>query len=81
VKAVEETTGMGMWLGIVILVVIVIIVVVVMMMRGKAEAQPEAKMDLESLQQEYDPSQGRREAEAGGTYETPEGDWESYEER
>ncbi|MCJ2540555.1 MAG: hypothetical protein LN414_04730, partial [Candidatus Thermoplasmatota archaeon] len=75
VKAVEETSGMGMWLGIIVVVVIVIVVaLVVMMKRGKPVAQPETEMDLESLQQEYDPTQGREGNEYGETYEKPLGE-------
>ncbi len=82
VEAVEETSGMGMWLGIIIVVVIAIVVaLVVMMKRGKPDAQPEAGMDIESLQQEYDPTQGRGGTEPGKTYDSSQGDWESLEER
>jgi hypothetical protein len=82
VNAVEETSGIGMWLGIIVVIVIVIVVAAVMMMRkGKGEAQPEASMDIESLQAEYDPTQGRGEANAGDTYASADGDWESYEEQ
>ncbi|UCC94134.1 MAG: hypothetical protein JSW25_05595 [Thermoplasmata archaeon] len=81
VNAVEETSGIGMWLGIIVVVIIVIVIAVFMMMRGKGDAQPEASMDLDSLQQEYDPSQGRNEAGAGESYSSGEGEWESYEER
>ncbi|MCK5415509.1 MAG: PKD domain-containing protein, partial [Thermoplasmata archaeon] len=82
VKAVEETSGIGMWLGIIIVVVIAIVVaLVVMMKRGKPDAQPEAGMDIESLQQEYDPTQGRGGTEPGKTYDSSQGDWESLEEK
>ena len=82
VNAVEETSGMGMWLGIIVLVVIVIVVVAVVMMRkGKGDAQPEVKMDLESLQQDYDPTQGREGAEYGETYESTDGEWETLKEK
>ncbi len=82
VKAVEDTGGMGSMLWIIIVVVIVVVVAAVfMMMRGKGEAQPEAKMDLESLQAEYDPSQGRGGTKYGDSYQSGDGEWESFEEK
>jgi hypothetical protein len=79
VAAVEETGGMGLMLGIIVAVVIaVVIAVVVMMKRGGGEAQPDVKMDLDSLQQEYDPSAGRETKEIEGYDPTPQ-DWEEYD--
>ena len=70
VKAVEEESGIGMWLGIIILIVVVAIIafMLVKMRGGKADAQPEATIDIESLQAGYDPSQGRGKSE-GSEYE------------
>jgi hypothetical protein len=81
VNAVEESSGIGMWLGIIVVVIIVVVVAVFMMMKGKGDAQPEATMDLESLQTEYDPTQGRGETEAGETYSSSGSEWESYEDK
>jgi hypothetical protein len=82
VKAVEEGSSMGTWLAIIVVVVIVVVLVAVMMMRrGKAEAQPEARMDLDSLQEEYDPSQGRGGTQYGESYQSEDTEWESYEQR
>jgi len=82
IKAVDDGSGIDMMFIIIIVVVLVIVVAVVMMMKkGKGTAQPEAKMDLESLQQDYDPSQGRSASEAGQTYESTNGDWESIQDK
>ncbi len=82
VKAVEEESAIsGMLLGIIILVVIVAVVAFMLIkMRSKPSGvPPEAKMDLESLQKGYDPSQGRG-GDAGSDYEAydprPTGDSE-----
>jgi hypothetical protein len=82
VKATEETSNTGMILGIIVVVIIAVVVAAVMMMKkGGAAAQPETSMDLESLQQEYDPTQGRGEAESGETYSSSGSEWESYDEK
>jgi hypothetical protein len=82
VNAVEEGSGINMMYIIIIVVVLVAVMAVVMMMRkGKGEAKPEARMDLESLQQDYDPSQGRGGGEGGQTYESANGDWESMQDK
>jgi hypothetical protein len=83
VKAVEESSTMGTWLAIIVVVVIVVVLVAVMMMRGrKAEPAEEARMDLESLQKEYDPSQGRGGGHSDGeAYQSGNGEWESYQQR
>ncbi len=81
VNAVEDGGGINMMLVIGIVVALVVVMALVMMMRkGKAEAQPEASMDLESLQAEYDPSAGRGGTE-GGSYQSSDGEWESYQEK
>jgi len=62
VKAVEEESAIsGMMLGIIIIVVVVVVVAFMLLkMKGKpSRVAPEAKMDLESLQKDYDPTQGR----------------------
>jgi len=61
VTAVEEDGGsFGMLLGIVVAVAIVIVIALVFMMsrKGKGGKPPEANIDIESLQKEYDPSGG-----------------------
>ncbi len=70
VNAVEEESGMVMWLGLIVLVVIVAIIafMLVRMRGGKAAAQPETSIDIESLQKEYDPTPGRG-GEAGSEFE------------
>ncbi len=84
VSAVEEESGMGMWLGLIVLVVVIAIIafMLVRMRGGKPAAQPETSIDLESLQKGYDPTQGR-DGDAGSEYEeynpTPQSN-ESYEE-
>jgi len=54
----EESVVSGMMLGIIILVVIVAVVAILLIkMKGKPSGvPPEAKMDIESLQKEYDPT-------------------------
>jgi hypothetical protein len=83
VKAVEEESVIsGMLLGIIILVVIVAVVAFMLLkMKGKPseEAPPEAKMDLESLQKGYDPSQGRG-GNTGSEYDPKPADNSEYEE-
>jgi hypothetical protein len=80
VNAVEDSSGIGgMWLGIVVVIVIVIVIAVVMMMRkGKGPEPEDMGMDLESLQKEYDPSQGRAGNQQGDSYQSEGGEWESF---
>ncbi len=81
VTAVEEEAGFGMILAIVVVVVIVIVVALALMkMRGGASAiPPEAKMDLDSLEKEYDPSAGRT-PDYGDEYNPmPQYDQDSYD--
>jgi hypothetical protein len=75
VNAVEEEGGMGIWIGLIVLIVIVAVIALMLlkMRGGKAAAQPEATIDIESLQQGYDPSQGR----GGG----PSSEYEEYNPR
>ena len=69
---------MGMWLGIIVIVVIVVIVAAVLMMRkGKGPTPEDVSMDLDSLQAEYDPSQGRGGTQEGESYQSEGGEWES----
>jgi hypothetical protein len=79
VIAKEEGGGLSTMMLVVIVVVVVAVLAAVMMMRGrKAAPVEEARMDLESLQQEYDPSQGRGGGTSGGeAYQSGEGEWES----
>jgi hypothetical protein len=69
-------------MGIIIIILFVVIMAAVgavAMMQRKKETVDEVKMDLESLQTEYDPTQGR-EGGAGDAYDpTPIYD-EEYEE-
>jgi hypothetical protein len=80
VRETEEQGGMGSMIWIVLIIVVVAIVAVALLaMRGKSKgAVPEAKIDIESLQREYDPSQGRENGGEGGYDPTPK-DWEEYE--
>ena len=84
VEAVEETNAIsGMMLGIIILVVIVAVVAFMLLkMKSKpSEVPPEAKMDLESLQKGYDPSQGRGgDGNGSGEYNPKPADNSEYEE-
>jgi hypothetical protein len=73
----EEGISTGLILAIVVIVVVVILVAVFLMMRGRASATPDVHMDLESLQKEYDPSQGRG---GGDVYDPRPQDGEGYEE-
>jgi hypothetical protein len=60
VTAIEEESNFGMMLAIVIVVVIVIVVALAFMRMRSTPAQlaPEARMDIESLQRDYDPAPG-----------------------
>ncbi|NIP35694.1 MAG: hypothetical protein GWN18_12025, partial [Thermoplasmata archaeon] len=81
VTAVEEESDFGMMLAIVVVVVIVIVVALALMkMRsGPSTIPPEAKMDIDSLEKEYDPSAGRT-PDYGDEYNpTPEYDQEGYD--
>lgn len=61
VSAVEEESNFGMMLGIIIVVVIIIVValVLVKMRSGPATLPPEAQIDIDALEKDYDPSGGR----------------------
>ena len=58
VTAVEEESSFGMLLGVIVAVVIVVVValMLVKMRGGPAGIPPEATMDIDSLDKEYDPS-------------------------
>jgi hypothetical protein len=60
VSAVEEEGNFGMMLGMIIVVVIIIVValVLVKMRSGPATLPPEAQIDIDALEKEYDPSGG-----------------------
>ena len=79
VSAVEEGgMGSGLLIALVIVIVVVALVAVLMLMKKKSSATPAAQMDLESLQQGYDPSQGRDSG--GDAYDPRPQDGEAYEE-
>ncbi len=80
VEKVEEGGGGSMLLILILLVVIIAVVVVVAVVaKSRKPPEIEAKMDLESLQQDYDPSQGRGGA-SGDAYDPTPKDYDSYEE-
>ncbi|MCK5251597.1 MAG: hypothetical protein KAQ96_01555, partial [Thermoplasmata archaeon] len=58
VTAIEEESSFGMFLGIIVVIVIVIVValMLVKMRGGPAGIPEEAKMDIDSLEKDYDPS-------------------------
>ena len=80
VSAVEKG-GMssGLLIGIVVVIVVAVLVAVLMIMKKKSPATPDAHMDLEALQQGYDPSQGRG-GSAEDAYDPRPQDDEGYEE-
>ena len=80
VSAVEKG-GMssGLLIAIVVVIVVGVLVAVLMMMKKKSPAKPDVHMDLESLQQGYDPSQGR-DGSAEDVYDPRPQDDEGYEE-
>jgi hypothetical protein len=76
VTATEEAGTSSMMIGIIVLVIVIVVValLVAMKMKGKPKAvKPEATIDVESLQKEYDPSQGR------GGYDPSPRDHEDYQ--
>ncbi|UCC94133.1 MAG: hypothetical protein JSW25_05590 [Thermoplasmata archaeon] len=58
VTAVEDESNIGMLLGIIVAVVVIVLIAVVALRMRAAPSMPEASIDIESLQKEYDPSGG-----------------------